>query len=226
MAVTIFSIIAVALYSGFRAGIRVWRAAEANMELHHSVRLSLGGMAKDLRNAVSYEEDSDADSEDVPEQAETEKAAELGLENLIETPDLAFVGKRDEIVFVALAAKLTDEGEFRKELAKVRYFLGTEGQLKRSVAFQGLGFEPEDMEPEGLIDGIEELSFEYSYEGEDEESPPIWKEQWENQEGVPLGVKVRLKVKKKEGIAADFAKTVFIPTGILGKEETLLSGER
>ena len=67
---------------------------------------------------------------------------------------------------------------------------------------------------------VEELKFEYSHKAEDEELPPVWKDYWDQaQEGIPLGVKIHLKVKRERGETGEFTKTVFIPTGILGKEE-------
>lgn len=218
IAVTIFSVIAVALYSCFNAGIRVWRRAEENMELHQSVRLTLEGLAKELRNAVNY---ADEDAGEEPQEEEEVEEGELEEgEGLLEKPDLVFFGSKDELRFVTLVTRLLEEGKFRKELAKLNYSLsGGEGELGREIAFQSEGFNPAGEAKETLISGIEELSFKYSYEPEEEDSPVEWKDYWENQKDVPLGVRIYLKVKREEGGTSEFSKIVFIPTGILGKEE-------
>ena len=213
--------IAVALHSSFNAGIRVWRRAEENMRLHQTIRLALEGVAIELRNAIFYEGEAISETGTPPEET-----------GFFEKPDLAFIGSKEEIIFISLINKLTEAGDPRKELARVRYALEDGTKLSRSVAFQGEGFaEPvssgslsvfaSESGKEILIEDIEELRFEYSYEGE-EESSPVWKDSWEDQQGLPLGVKAHLKVKRKEGTAGDFSKTVFIPTGILGKEEELI----
>ena len=220
IAVSIFSVVAVALYSSFNAGIRVWRRAEENMELHQAVRLAFEGLAKELRNAIFFGEEVSEDTSKPEGQIE-----------LAEKPELAFIGARKEITFMTQVDRLTDEGEFQRELAKIKYALEEDTKITRLVSFQGEGFDEAlsgssrtdsgDSGKEILIEGIEELVFEYSYENEDEESEPVWKDYWEDQQGLPLGVKARLKVRRKEGAAGEFFKTVFIPTGILGKEGEL-----
>ena len=212
IAVAIFSVITIALYSSFNAGISVWRRAEENMELHQAVRLTLEGMGKELRNAIGFTEKKD--SEETVEGEESQ---------IMEKQELKFRGGRDGLAFVTLLTKPIEGNKFRKEMAKVSYSLDREGKLIRSVGFQSQGFVNGDSETEILMSGIEKLEFEYSYEAYEEDSSPVWKEYWEDQEGIPLGVKIHLKAKRKEGVASDFLKTVFIPTGILGKERELIS---
>ena len=52
LAVTIFSIIAVALYSSFHAGLRILRRAQDVMEFHQDLRLAMGELSLDLRNSL------------------------------------------------------------------------------------------------------------------------------------------------------------------------------
>lgn len=212
IAVSIFSVIAIALYTGFNAGIRVWRRAEQNMELHQSIRFFLGGIGKELRNAINY-----GQAEGIGE------IAGEGEAKLVVKPDLVFVGERDNISFVTLITRILEENESSVELAKINYSLNTDGTLMRKAAYQNEGFAETDINTEKLISDVEELRFEYVYKAEDEELPPTWKDYWQGQEGLPIGVKVFLKLKKQEGIAGDFFKTVFIPTGIMGEEESFSS---
>jgi len=238
IAVTIFSIIAISLHSSFNAGLKVWRKSEENMELNHSVRLALEGIGKELRNAINIPE------EPAPAEEPKEKKKQPGLsreeetkeEPLIPSPELGFSGTANTIGFVTQVTRILGDGSLRRELAKVDYKVGGENELIRRLVFQSDGFsasielptEGEELllgiekdEGEALVESVEELKFEYSYESSDEEELPEWKDNWENQEGIPLGVKVHLKVKRKRGDIGEFLKTVYIPTGVLGKEEEL-----
>ena len=96
-------------------------------------------------------------------------------------------------------------------------FEGKKNGLMRVIKYQDRGFAamPEE---EPLLTGIEDIEVLYSYEDEDPDLPPIWLNIWEQEEKVPLGVKIRLKLKGL-GNLRDFTKTIFIPVGSLGSQE-------
>ena len=52
VAVTIFSIVAVALYSSFYAGIRILRRTQEAIKLHQNLRLVTEELSLDLRNSL------------------------------------------------------------------------------------------------------------------------------------------------------------------------------
>ena len=214
VAVTIFSIIAAALYSGLNAGIRVWRRSENNIKLHQTMRLALDGMAGELRNSVNFNETADSQDEG---ESETEPEEEF---EIVEKQDLVFSGAKTEISFVSLITRfLDDEQIFRKELAKLTYSVNSKSELMRKIAFQSEGFKAVDSPDEMIVEGVSELRFEYSYKPYEEEDEAVWKEDWRGQENVPMGVKIYLLVKPENDAPAEFLKTVFIPHGILGVEE-------
>lgn len=54
IAVTIFSIAAVAIYSSFNVGIRAWRKAEDSYKIRQEARHALDRIGRELRNAVNF----------------------------------------------------------------------------------------------------------------------------------------------------------------------------
>ena len=206
LALSIFSIIAVCLYSVFAGGIRVWRKQEEGFKYAHTTRLALDRMAKELRNAINYS---------VP--ATTGMGAE-------DNQGLRFIGEKDKFSFITV----TDG-----EIAKVSYLFSAKGGenarfqngvLKRIIVLQKEGFKEENQKEDVLVADIDELSFEYAYEGEGKDSPAIWADSWgeEGQAKIPKGVRVTLefdKGAKDQNKKEIFRKTVFIPTGSLEKKE-------
>ena len=80
----------------------------------------------------------------------------------------------------------------------------------------------EDLETESkiVVKDVESLEISYAYGTGDPFSPYEWREDWEGQKGLPLGVKIKLVVvfdaEKDEHI--EFSKYVYISTGKLGEK--------
>ncbi len=199
IAVVIFSIVAVVLYSSFHTGIRILRRSESAMEFHQDLRLVTEELSLDLRNtllASLYEEPI----ETPVEEEEEERAVYY------------FIGEAKKFSFVTLKGR---------DICNVTYFLkGGEvgGNLMRITQYQGRGFATRPDETEALLSGIGDMEVSYSFEGEDEDSPPIWRNEWDQEERVPLGVKINLKLKGL-GSLTEFTKTVYISVGALGVME-------
>ena len=54
IAVTIFSIVAVAIYASFNVGIHAWRKAENSYKIRQEARHILDSIGRDLKNAVNF----------------------------------------------------------------------------------------------------------------------------------------------------------------------------
>lgn len=54
IAVTIFSIVAVAIYTSFNVGIRAWRKAEASYKIKQEARHAFDAIGRDLRGAINF----------------------------------------------------------------------------------------------------------------------------------------------------------------------------
>ena len=103
LAVTIFAVIATALYSSFFAGIRIFRRAQVTMEFHQDIRLVTEELAFDLRNSLlcplheespagevtdEEEEEPEPDNESEPESRPVFDTPE-GLQDIMEKAGLA-----------------------------------------------------------------------------------------------------------------------------------------
>lgn len=204
IAVTIFSITALALYSSFHAGMRILRRAQEVMKSHQDLRLAMNELSLDLRNSLLCPIHKE----------EKEKPA---VEEEEEEPVYFFFGEGKKFTFVTLRDVYVSAGRLKSQICNVTYYLdGTETKrLIRIIKYQGRGFVTRPGEEEGLLADIEDMEVQYSYKGEEEDSPPLWLNSWEQEEEVPLGVKIKFRLKGL-GTLRDFTKTVFIPVGALG----------
>lgn len=200
IAASIFAVISLCLYSAFSGGIRVWRRQEQGFRSGQAVRLALDMMAKELRNSMKY----------------SQPAAQTPT--LEEENTLQFIGEAKRVSFMTAAGG---------NIAKVSYYFDSEpdkkGLLKKVVVLQKEGFKEANQKEETLISGVDDLLFEYAYQGEEEGAVPEWKEAWPAQQKglIPSGVRITLEFSKgaKQEGREIFRKTVFIPAGQLEKEK-------
>lgn len=198
VAVSIFAVIAVSLYSIFSGGIQIWKRQEKGFVYNHTVRLVFDTMARELRNAINYSQ--------APQAATAETQAEMKL--------LKFTGEEKKLTFITLAGT---------EIEKVDYIFEEtaqdKGQLRKKTVFQKDGFKEEKQKDSILIQGLEGLSFEYVYKAPAGEDTLIWKDSWGKDiqtaaPAIPAGVRITLSFPSAgEQPAEIFTKTVFIPTG-------------
>lgn len=196
IAISIFAVVAVALYSTFFAGISVWRRSSESGDIHQDIKFALDDITKDLRNIIYCTEDGES--------------------------IYAFSGTTEEIAFITLEAPFLQEDISRRELAKIAYrFDKNKHQFIRIRVAKSLGFDIEKGEKEVLLKGIEELKFEYCYFSGDEDEPYLWQEEWEDDESrIPRVVRLTFRIKtKREKEPLEFTKTIFIPIGVLGEEK-------
>lgn len=190
IAVSIFAVVAIALYSTFSGGLKVWHRQEKGFKYSHSTRLVLDAMAKELRNAINY-------------------SVKQGLGAGLEGQGLRFIGDEKSLTFITLMGE---------EIAKVDYIF-EEGVLKKRVVLQKEEFKEENQKESVLIENLDGLSFEYAYKGTGEGFELEWRKSWEketvsDQPKIPAGVRITLTfdIDGKEEI---IKKTVFIPMGTL-----------
>ena len=196
IAVSIFAVVAIALYSTFFAGISVWRRSGPDGSVYQDVKFAFDDIAKDLKNAVYLSGDEES--------------------------IFIFSGSAEEIAFITLEPTFSEEDTGR-ELVKVAYsFDESEGQLIRKRADILAGFDVEKAEKEVLLDGLEGFTLEYCYDSGDEDAPYLWEEEWEDDEmRLPRGVKVVFLIKTETAgkQPLKFSEIIFVPTGILGERE-------
>jgi type II secretion system protein J len=206
IAISIFAVVAIALYSTFFAGISVWRRSGKGGDIYHNIRIVFDDMTKELRNTINMYANVE-DIKTIEEEGES---------------SYAFSGGPDEIAFITLEGPFLEDDIHQKELVKVIYrFDRTAGELIRVIADKPIGFDIEKGKKEVILSNVENFKFEYCYGLDDEFEPYLWKEEWEDEEmRIPRGVRVTFNIKTERiKKPLEFSKTIFVPTGVLGEEE-------
>lgn len=187
LAVSIFAIVAVVIYSTFNTGISAWKKAEVAQNLYQDIRLTLDKMAEDLENAVKYSEKENFSN---------------------------FEANQNSISFYSLEEVFTGLPKVpaHPELRKISYSLSGSMLQRLDETIPELLQEKPVAQPEEMSAKISELNFSYYYI--DKTTSPAsykWDNVWDWPLDIPRGVKIGLKVVGEE---KSFVKYVFIPSGV------------
>ncbi len=190
IALTIFSIIAASIYYTLNAGIKVWQRGNILIGENQRMRIFFDAISKDIRNAISFS----------------------GIPSEWTEESVSF----HTIIDVSSATK-----PHREPVRRIYYFDDKKGELKRARVIQKEGFDEKYVDEEVLLDNLEDVGFEYAYESGEEYE---WKDEWEfedeDEDIIPRGVKIKVKLKNgAEDKEKTFEKIVFIPISKLGEEE-------
>lgn len=193
IAVAIFSISAVAIYSSFNVGIRAWRKAEDSYKIRQEARQALNMMARELRSALSFK-----------------------LKKTDETFKDSFDGSSDEVSFWR-ALRIADSKEgYPAGIYKITYKLEETQSLHRVLRSyrQYVNIEGEEDSGSVFISGLSGFKLEYAYaKGGGIDWQSTWKDE---QEVLPFMVKVTLSFPSQgKAEPVDFTETILIPTGEL-----------
>ncbi len=185
LAVSIFAIVAVVIYSTFSAGISVWRRTQRTQNTLQDIRLSLDKMSEELENAVLYSQES-------------------GFPN--------FVGGKNRVSFYSVV-NVFSTLPVHPELRKITYDLDSSADMLQRLeqTFPESVQNRQDKSPEEIAARISNLNFFYYYKDENAAVPYKWKNSWDSAEDIPQAVKIELKLDSEEKLV--FTKYVFIPTG-------------
>jgi len=189
IALTIFSAIAVSVYYTLNTGIKVWRRGNSVISDNQKLRVCFDAISRDMKNSVSYS----------------------GIE-----PEWS----ADKVSFATII-NTSKNGHAAKRLAEVTYYFDSKkGELSRKCFM----FKEEDEEKPAaektLLDDLRDLTFEYACEPPTSYGEYIWKDEWDFENKIPRGARIKLTLKnEEENTPETFTKTIFIPTGELGKEE-------
>ncbi|MDD5173767.1 MAG: type II secretion system protein GspJ [Candidatus Omnitrophica bacterium] len=203
IAVTIFSIIAVSVYSVFRAGVRLWSGTNPVIQANQSTRYFFNTISMDLKNSVSYN-------------AALPVIKTFGSS---EEENVNFEGDEQKISFMTLINVSGSGVSPHAELARVIYsFDKPKKAVKRAVATKAEGLNESFAKVTEILNDIdsEDFGFEYCYKvaSSPTEYTYEWKERWSDEDRdkgkIPRGVKVR---------AGAYSKTIFVPTGKLGGKD-------
>ena len=203
IAVTIFPIVSVALYSAFFAGISVWKRSIEGGDVYQSIRYTYDDITRDLRNSVYMKKPSDGEAE------EGGSIFDLAVSS-------------SSMTFFTLGYVVSEKGREEKSLTRVRYWYDEDSNVvlgKR--ASSELGFDLDKAAEEILIANVSKFKFLYAYSSKADEGDYDWKDEWTDKEKrVPQGVKCEFSVQSEsDREEKQFSKTIFIPLGVLGEEE-------
>ena len=207
IAVTIFAIIAVSIYSTFNAGIRMWLATSPMIEADQGMRIFFNTSSLELKNVVAY----------YPKlTSATSSFAPTSFSSFGTEEPLNFEGEPDRISFMTIVNVSGPDGRTRGEIVRIAYIYDkTNKTVKRFIATKSEGFDEAKATSIEMLNNIEEkdFGFEYCYKSmiSNSDYEYEWRDAWEgkNVQKIPRGVRIK---------AGEYKKTVFIPTGVLGEE--------
>lgn len=167
IAITIFSIIAVSIYSTVRAGIRVWHRANSVIEVNQEMRIFFDMVSSDMKNAVAY--------------YTTTSEGRMNFE-----------GMPSRISFMTLVNVSGQDVALHQELARVAYYFDTSSKsIKRILATKEAGFNETNGITAELVNNIDAVSFNYCYKPLSSEDDYVWKDVWEDGGRIPRGVRIK-----------------------------------
>ena len=209
VAVTIFAIIAVSIYSTFNAGIRMWLRTSPMIEADQGMRIFFNTASLDLKNSMAY----------YPKLTSATSAfAPSSFSSFGTEEPLNFEGEPARVSFMTIMNVSGPDGNTRGEITRVAYIYDKANRsVKRLVATKREGFDEAKAKAFEILNNIEEkdFGFQYCYKSSTSSVSDYeneWQETWEgekNKQKIPRGVKIK---------AGEFTQTVFIPAGELGEE--------
>lgn len=192
IAITIFSIIAVSIYSVFRSGFMLWYRVSPMIQSNQSLRFFFNTVSSDLKNAIPYAKE-----------------------------DVNFEGSHIKMSFITLVEVAGSDIPVHMEPARVVYYLdNTRKAVRRSVATKAEGLSEDHARTSDILNDVEDknFGFEYCYRmgSSKTEYDYEWRKEWEDKDSksgkIPRGVKIK---------AGEYTKIIFIPTGKLGGEDAV-----
>ena len=162
VALTLFSILSLSVYSVFRSGLNVWRAGSQWSEENQTARTFFRMLSKELENSAEY------------------------------SPDWPFEGTEYQVAFMTLQDVFGPQGRSRRELTHVSYAFDPRKKiLIRRAAGKNEGFDLRKTREIITTAGLDAVDFSYAVKPFFEGEPTRWKKEWQEQKNIPRGVKIR-----------------------------------
>lgn len=164
VAISIFSIVAIVIYSTFTTGIIGWKKGEAAISLFHEIRLGMDMISREIRNQVPYNGVRFVG-----------KADELYFISSIPFPE---EGEEEYRRLAKIRYFLKQDKDRLMLFRERRWFPYVEGTS-------------EDTDTTKLLSDMRALAFQY---GEKEGDTLVWNDTWQNTERWPVAVKIDLSI--------------------------------
>ncbi len=199
IAVTIFSIVAVAIYSSFNVGIRAWRKTEESYKVRQEARHALDTIGRELRCAISFKLKN-------PEPPPENKDSFEGFSD-----EVSFWRTAKNGIFKITYALVKEDSETATEEERE-----TKSLCRISQTYEQ--FVKDEKTESILVSGLSGFQLQYAFKNEEK---IYWGGDWNKQgANIPLGVRVILYFPiGDEEKSVGFSETVLIPTGTIDKKE-------
>lgn len=192
LALAIFATVATALAGTFHSGIQTWRRVEARSRQIQPVRVAFEMMAQDLRNALSFPEESFKGTRDSIT-FHTVRSERRSLEGSV--PQIL------KVTYQLAPSRKISKAPAILQRIEVRYNASLEERVEtaREITSQ-----------------LTDLEFQFAYTPPEESNEPQWESEWQESEVFPMGIRLEMTLhpnddeKQKE----TYSKTFFIPKGI------------
>lgn len=191
IAVLIFSIIVVSLYSAFGVGLAAYKKGERVASVYQQIRLVLDSVGLDLRNSYKFSEDNSR-----------------------------FIAEEGKFSFYTLKSIKPVSGADNSQICRIEYWQEEEKLLRQIFAGKLAFSEEPEVSPDTLLDNLTELRIEFPYQASEKGQAFIWQDFWQEPDKLPLAVKIHLEIDEPEaGRPIRLTKIVYIPLGELGEIE-------
>jgi len=195
LAMALFSVIAVAIFSAFRCGITTWRKIQQVGSSYKDARLALDMISMELKNSIAMK---DFGLRGTEEELEFFSVLDRYRPGTAAEPVIA----RIEYFLEPEEGRRTEVLKRRESLCNVKKDATREGEWMGDIKALTFSYA-------GAETGDEDADDEES----DEESD-LWKDIWDPENGIPMGVRIDLiLVDPETGDETRLVKLVFIPTG-------------
>ncbi|MDP8266518.1 MAG: type II secretion system protein [Candidatus Aceula meridiana] len=221
IALGIFSVVILSLYSSFWAGMKINKRAHQNDNIYRQIALGLEEMAHELEQAASYDfsqsqEDAGAFYGTAGEISFLLPTAE-GLKHIryyLEAEEETSIHR----IIVGESYQKNVSFTLTNQSSPSRYAL-----IREENSFVDAMGDSFSSDPEVVTLGIAEEGLQFSYaflkqEGDGVEI--VWKDVWD-ENYIPAGVKLKvsfLNAENKNGFQ-EIEKNIYIPTGFWGEDE-------
>ncbi len=193
MSLTIFSIVAVAVYGAFAGGVMVWRRAQAASATYQTARVILEEMARDLRTAARI---SGAEFVGGPEK-------------------VSFLAIHRSPAVGESPADHSISGPISWPIRRVTYAYAR-SELTRLDESYPEGLQMQHRTPDILTGPLAGFGLQYATRDKDDPAAPWeWRESVPEGDLLPAGVKITLLVPDGRDRTLRFTKTVFLPQGLV-----------
>ncbi len=178
----ISALILISVYSSLRGGWRIYNKLNTQTQSYHNIRNGLHNLSKDIRNSFIF------------------KASDNRA--------IGFKGTQSEMSFAALTRSKDEDGAVYIEPARIYYKFEGEKLLKAQTKGKDILKTSSEPKYTAFLSGLSELKFEYAKAADSLSKEITWSASYEEKDALPLGVRLNLTKKFKDGKLFSLTHTI------------------